>query len=87
MLHVKAVGRTGILDFSKNICSLLVLIVVLFLTALEQNLDVEVVVDEDVINSLLKTMRTYSENEELLSLVCTLLMMISISGGSPCPFR
>ncbi|XP_019331220.2 serine/threonine kinase-like domain-containing protein STKLD1 isoform X4 [Alligator mississippiensis] len=47
--------------------------------ALEQNLDVEVVVDEDVINSLLKTMRTYSENEELLSLVCTLLMMISIS--------
>ncbi|XP_075761383.1 serine/threonine kinase-like domain-containing protein STKLD1 isoform X1 [Pelodiscus sinensis] len=46
---------------------------------LQQNTDVELLVGEEVIISLLKTMRTYSENEELLSIICTLLMMISAS--------
>ncbi|NWQ92503.1 STKL1 protein, partial [Burhinus bistriatus] len=45
--------------------------------ALEQ--DVVVALDENVTSSLLDTMRKHSENEELLSLVCTLLMMISAS--------
>lgn len=56
----------------------------LLLTALEQ--DVAVALDENVTSSLLDTVRKHSENEELLSLVCTLLMMISASGGSPCSF-
>ncbi|XP_025905177.1 serine/threonine kinase-like domain-containing protein STKLD1 isoform X1 [Nothoprocta perdicaria] len=47
--------------------------------ALECNLDVERSLDDSVISSLLETLRNYSENEELLSLVCTLLMMISSS--------
>ncbi|NWI12382.1 STKL1 protein, partial [Crypturellus soui] len=47
--------------------------------ALEHNLDVERSLDDGVISSLLETVRKYSENEELLSLVCTLLMMISSS--------
>nr|XP_048679308.1 serine/threonine kinase-like domain-containing protein STKLD1 isoform X3 [Caretta caretta] len=47
--------------------------------ALQQNVEVEMLVGEEGINSLLKTMRTYSENEELLSMICTLLMMISAS--------
>ncbi|NXW35808.1 STKL1 protein, partial [Phaetusa simplex] len=45
--------------------------------ALEQ--DVVVALDENVTSSLLETVRQHSENEELLSLVCTLLMMISAS--------
>ncbi|XP_026716357.1 serine/threonine kinase-like domain-containing protein STKLD1 isoform X2 [Athene cunicularia] len=45
--------------------------------ALEQ--DVVMALDENVASSLLDTMRKHSENEELLSLVCTLLMMISAS--------
>ncbi|NXT54879.1 STKL1 protein, partial [Pluvianellus socialis] len=55
-------------------CSLLLEI---FSQALEQ--DVVVALDENVTSSLLDTMRKHSENEELLSLVCTLLMMISAS--------
>ncbi|XP_025918055.1 serine/threonine kinase-like domain-containing protein STKLD1 isoform X2 [Apteryx rowi] len=47
--------------------------------ALEQDLDVETSLGDNVINSLLETVRKHSENEELLSLVCTLLMMISAS--------
>ncbi|NWJ08684.1 STKL1 protein, partial [Crypturellus undulatus] len=47
--------------------------------ALEHNLDVERSLDDSVISSLLETVRKYSENEELLSLICTLLMMISSS--------
>ncbi|NWW48839.1 STKL1 protein, partial [Pedionomus torquatus] len=43
--------------------------------ALEQ--DVVLALDENVTSSLLETLRKHSENEELLSLVCTLLMMIS----------
>ncbi|NXF59414.1 STKL1 protein, partial [Ciccaba nigrolineata] len=43
--------------------------------ALEQ--DVVMALDENVASSLLDTVRKHSENEELLSLVCTLLMMIS----------
>ncbi|NXS51952.1 STKL1 protein, partial [Brachypteracias leptosomus] len=43
--------------------------------AVEQ--DVVLALDENVTSSLLDTLRTHSENEELLSLVCTLLMMIS----------
>ncbi|KAM6316373.1 serine/threonine kinase-like domain-containing protein STKLD1 [Podargus strigoides] len=43
--------------------------------ALEQ--DVVVALDENVASSLLETVRKHSENEELLSLVCTLLMMTS----------
>ncbi|NXF45710.1 STKL1 protein, partial [Oceanites oceanicus] len=45
--------------------------------ALEQ--DVVMALDEHVISSLLNTVRKHSENEELLSLVCTILMMISAS--------
>ncbi|KAM6238124.1 serine/threonine kinase-like domain-containing protein STKLD1 isoform 3-T3 [Spheniscus humboldti] len=45
--------------------------------ALEQ--DVVMALDENVTGSLLETVRKHSENEELLSLVCTLLMMISAS--------
>ncbi|NXE74346.1 STKL1 protein, partial [Cochlearius cochlearius] len=45
--------------------------------ALEQ--DVVMALDENVASSLLETVRKHSENEELLSLVCTLLMMISAS--------
>ncbi|XP_014798239.1 PREDICTED: serine/threonine kinase-like domain-containing protein STKLD1 [Calidris pugnax] len=45
--------------------------------ALEQ--DVMVALDENVTSSLLETVRKHSENEELLSLVCTLLMIISAS--------
>ncbi|NWS55582.1 STKL1 protein, partial [Chunga burmeisteri] len=45
--------------------------------ALEQ--DVVMALDEKVISSLLDTVRKHSENEELLSLICTLLMMISAS--------
>ncbi|NWY56214.1 STKL1 protein, partial [Chionis minor] len=55
-------------------CSLLLEI---FSQALEQ--DVVVALDENVTSSLLDTVRKHSENEELLSLVCTLLMMISAS--------
>ncbi|KFQ17088.1 putative inactive protein kinase-like SgK071, partial [Merops nubicus] len=43
--------------------------------ALEQN--VVMTLDENVTSSLLDTVRKHHENEELLSLVCTLLMMIS----------
>ncbi|KAM6238125.1 serine/threonine kinase-like domain-containing protein STKLD1 isoform 4-T4 [Spheniscus humboldti] len=46
-------------------------------SALEQ--DVVMALDENVTGSLLETVRKHSENEELLSLVCTLLMMISAS--------
>ncbi|KAM6243702.1 serine/threonine kinase-like domain-containing protein STKLD1 isoform 2-T2 [Porphyrio hochstetteri] len=45
--------------------------------ALEQ--DVVMALDEKVTSSLVDTMRKHSENEELLSLVCTLLMMVSAS--------
>ncbi|KFQ93000.1 putative inactive protein kinase-like SgK071, partial [Nipponia nippon] len=45
--------------------------------ALEQ--DVVMALDENVTSSLLETVRKHSENEELLLLVCTLLMMISAS--------
>ncbi|NWW88784.1 STKL1 protein, partial [Rhynochetos jubatus] len=45
--------------------------------ALEQ--DVVVALDENAASSLLETARKHSENEELLSLVCTLLMMASAS--------
>ncbi|XP_010123918.1 PREDICTED: serine/threonine kinase-like domain-containing protein STKLD1, partial [Chlamydotis macqueenii] len=45
--------------------------------ALEQ--DVAMTLDENVASFLLETVRKHSENEELLSLVCTLLMMISAS--------
>ncbi|KAM6047157.1 serine/threonine kinase-like domain-containing protein STKLD1 isoform 1-T1 [Theristicus caerulescens] len=45
--------------------------------ALEQ--DVVMALDENVTSSLLQTVRKHSENEELLLLVCTLLMMISAS--------
>ncbi|XP_035753558.1 serine/threonine kinase-like domain-containing protein STKLD1 [Egretta garzetta] len=45
--------------------------------ALEQ--DVVMALNENVTSSLLETARKHSENEELLSLVCTLLMMISAS--------
>ncbi|NXG91550.1 STKL1 protein, partial [Stercorarius parasiticus] len=45
--------------------------------ALEQ--DVVVALGENMTSSLLETVRQHSENEELLSLVCTLLMMISAS--------
>ncbi|NXL35062.1 STKL1 protein, partial [Glaucidium brasilianum] len=45
--------------------------------ALEQ--DVVMALDENVASSLLDTMRKHLENEELLSLLCTLLMMISAS--------
>ncbi|KFQ23663.1 putative inactive protein kinase-like SgK071, partial [Mesitornis unicolor] len=41
--------------------------------------DVVMALDENVTSSLLNTMRKHSENEELLSLVCTLLMMTSAS--------
>uniref|UniRef100_A0A8V1ALV2 non-specific serine/threonine protein kinase n=1 Tax=Gallus gallus TaxID=9031 RepID=A0A8V1ALV2_CHICK len=44
-------------------------------SALEQ--DVVMVLDENVINSLLEIVRRHSEDEELLSLICPLLMMIS----------
>ncbi|XP_074871959.1 serine/threonine kinase-like domain-containing protein STKLD1 [Carettochelys insculpta] len=47
--------------------------------ALQHNVDVEMLAGEAVIHSLLKIMRTYSESEELLSIICTLLMMISAS--------
>ncbi|XP_021269526.1 serine/threonine kinase-like domain-containing protein STKLD1 isoform X2 [Numida meleagris] len=43
--------------------------------ALEQ--DVVMVLNEDVTNSLLETVRRRSEDEEFLSLICPLLMMIS----------
>ncbi|NXY86151.1 STKL1 protein, partial [Alcedo cyanopectus] len=45
--------------------------------ALEQ--DVVMALEENVTSSLLDTVRKHSENEELLSLLCTLLMMISAS--------
>lgn len=54
------------------------------LTALEQ--DVVMVLDENVINSLLEIVRRHSEDEELLSLICPLLMMISADGWSLCFF-
>ncbi|NXL50150.1 STKL1 protein, partial [Podilymbus podiceps] len=53
-------------------CSLLL---ELLSQALEQ--DVVMALDETVTSSLLDTARKHCENEELLSLVCTLLMMIS----------
>ncbi|NXG73465.1 STKL1 protein, partial [Baryphthengus martii] len=53
-------------------CSLLLEI---FSQALEQ--DVVMTLDEKVTGSLIDTVRKHSENEELLSLLCTLLMMIS----------
>lgn len=55
-----------------------------FLTAPEQ--DVVMALIENVATSLLDTVRKHSENEELLSLVCTLLMIISASGESPCSY-
>ncbi|KFO87616.1 putative inactive protein kinase-like SgK071, partial [Buceros rhinoceros silvestris] len=53
----------------------------LLLETLSQALEHDVVMalDENVTSSLLDTARKHSENEELLSLVCTLLMMISTS--------
>ncbi|XP_074911820.1 serine/threonine kinase-like domain-containing protein STKLD1 isoform X8 [Buteo buteo] len=51
----------------------------LLLEILSQEQDVVMALDENVTSSLLDTVRKYSENEELLSLVCTLLMMISAS--------
>ncbi|NXV71006.1 STKL1 protein, partial [Atlantisia rogersi] len=45
--------------------------------ALEQ--DTMMALDEKVTNSLVDSMRKHSENEELLSLICTLLMMVSAS--------
>ncbi|XP_074968790.1 serine/threonine kinase-like domain-containing protein STKLD1 isoform X7 [Phalacrocorax aristotelis] len=55
-------------------CSLLLEI---FSQALEQ--DVVMALGENVTSSLSETVRKHSENEELLSLLCTLLMMISAS--------
>lgn len=55
-----------------------------FLTAPEQ--DVVMALIGNVATSLLDTVRKHSENEELLSLVCTLLMIISASGESPCSY-
>ncbi|NXJ87921.1 STKL1 protein, partial [Corythaixoides concolor] len=55
-------------------CSLLLEI---FSQALEQ--DVVIALDENVTRSLLDIVRIHSGNEELLSLICTLLMMISAS--------
>ncbi|KFZ46957.1 putative inactive protein kinase-like SgK071, partial [Antrostomus carolinensis] len=62
-------------------CSLLLEILsqvkCLLLTPLEQ--DVVMALYENVASSLLEALRKHSENEELLSLVCTLLMMTSAS--------
>ncbi|NXF29955.1 STKL1 protein, partial [Nyctibius bracteatus] len=62
------------LELQVDGCSLLLEILS---QALEQ--DVVAALGENVIRSLLETVRKHSENEELLSLVCTLLMMISAS--------
>ncbi|NXU47101.1 STKL1 protein, partial [Turnix velox] len=53
----------------------------LLLEILSQALEEDVVValDENVTSSLVETVRKHSENEELLSLICTLLMMASAS--------
>ncbi|NWX48042.1 STKL1 protein, partial [Steatornis caripensis] len=53
------------------------LLLEIFNQALEQ--DVVMALDENVASALLETVRKHSENEELLSLVCTLLMMTSAS--------
>ncbi|NXL58981.1 STKL1 protein, partial [Chordeiles acutipennis] len=51
----------------------------LLLEILSQEQDVVMALYENVASSLLETLRKHSENEELLSLVCTLLMMTSAS--------
>lgn len=53
-------------------------------TALEEG--VMMALDESVASCLLHTVRKHSENEEFLSMLCTLLMMVSASGGSSCSF-
>ncbi|XP_009997270.1 PREDICTED: serine/threonine kinase-like domain-containing protein STKLD1 [Chaetura pelagica] len=55
-------------------CSLLLSILS---QALEE--DASVTLEENVASCLLEILRRHSENEELLSLICTLLMMISVS--------
>ncbi|XP_028940596.1 serine/threonine kinase-like domain-containing protein STKLD1 [Antrostomus carolinensis] len=51
----------------------------LLLEILSQGKDVVMALYENVASSLLEALRKHSENEELLSLVCTLLMMTSAS--------
>ncbi|NXN95824.1 STKL1 protein, partial [Rhinopomastus cyanomelas] len=66
--------HTDSLQLQLDGCSLLLEILS---QALEQ--DVVMNLDEHVISNLLDTVRKHSENEDLLSLVCTVLMMISAS--------
>ncbi|NXD74919.1 STKL1 protein, partial [Halcyon senegalensis] len=66
--------HVGSLKLQVDGCSLLLEILS---QALEQ--DVVVALDENVTSFLLDTVRKHSENEELLSLLCMLLMMISAS--------
>ncbi|XP_054704644.1 serine/threonine kinase-like domain-containing protein STKLD1 isoform X1 [Grus americana] len=66
--------HTDSLKLQVDGCSLLLEILS---QALEQ--DVMTALDENVTSCLLDVVRKHSENEELLSLVCTLLMMISAS--------
>ncbi|XP_025021872.1 serine/threonine kinase-like domain-containing protein STKLD1, partial [Python bivittatus] len=45
--------------------------------AVGQNLNVELLACESILSCLLNSMRTHSDNEELLCMICTLFMMMS----------
>ncbi|NWW34409.1 STKL1 protein, partial [Panurus biarmicus] len=66
--------HTDSLDLQVEGCTLLLEI---FSQALEQG--VMMALDESVASCLLHTVREHSENEEFLSMLCTLLMMVSAS--------
>ncbi|KAL2298114.1 hypothetical protein Nmel_017076, partial [Mimus melanotis] len=66
--------HTDYLDLQVEGCTLLIEILS---QALEQG--VMMALDESVASCLLHTVRKHSENEEFLSMICTLLMMVSAS--------
>ncbi|XP_064583690.1 serine/threonine kinase-like domain-containing protein STKLD1 isoform X5 [Zonotrichia leucophrys gambelii] len=69
--------HTDSLDLQVEGCTLLLEILS---QALMQG--VTMALDESVASSLLHTVREHSENEEFLSMLCTVLMMVSASGNS-----
>ncbi|KAI1232160.1 hypothetical protein IHE44_0007222, partial [Lamprotornis superbus] len=73
LLEILSQGQ-GVQIHSKPLkCSIPMFVV----TALEQG--VMMALDESVASCLLHTVRKHSENEEFLSMICTLLMMVSAS--------
>ncbi|KAM3825799.1 serine/threonine kinase-like domain-containing protein STKLD1 [Vipera latastei] len=59
----------------------------LLLTAVAQNLNVEILATENNLSCLLNSMRTHPDHEDLLCMICTLFMMMSSNEAAAAALR